>query len=107
MNVIWATGGGAVNIIFERLGGVYFAARENWNPDIAVALMWTASGFGSDNRNADRTSNIGLARPNRSSNGFHRMDVGCSRDLVCDSWVYAFAVVVYCFCIRFTSDHRS
>src|SRR5687767_14017159 len=39
MNVIWATGGGAVNIIFERLGGVYFAAQENWNPDIAVAIL--------------------------------------------------------------------
>jgi len=46
MNVIWATGGGAVNIIFERLGGIYFAAREGWNPDIAVAVLWTATGFG-------------------------------------------------------------
>ena len=46
MNVIWATGGGAVNIIFERLGGVYFAGMENWNPDMAVGLMWTAAGFG-------------------------------------------------------------
>jgi MFS family permease len=46
MNVIWATGGGAINIIFERLGGIYFATRESWNPDIAVALMWTASGLG-------------------------------------------------------------
>lgn len=46
MNVIWATGGGAINVIFERMGGVFFAARENWNPDIAVAMLWTASGFG-------------------------------------------------------------
>jgi len=46
MNVIWATGGGAVNIIFERLGGIYFAGTEGWNPDIAVAVLWTASGFG-------------------------------------------------------------
>jgi MFS family permease len=46
MNVIWATGGGAINIIFERLGGIYFAHREGWNSDIAVALLWTASGFG-------------------------------------------------------------
>ena len=46
MNIIWATGGGAINIIFERMGGVYFAARESWNPDVAVALLWTASGFG-------------------------------------------------------------
>jgi MFS family permease len=46
MNVIWATGGGAINIIFERFGGVYFAAKEHWNSDIAVAILWTASGFG-------------------------------------------------------------
>ena len=46
MNVIWATGGGAINIIFERMGGVYYAARESWNPDVAVAMLWTASGFG-------------------------------------------------------------
>jgi MFS family permease len=46
MNVIWATGGGFINVIFERLGGVHYAAVENLNPDIAVALMWTATGFG-------------------------------------------------------------
>jgi MFS family permease len=46
MNVIWATGGGAINIVFERLGGVYFAGKESWNPDLAVAVLWTVSGFG-------------------------------------------------------------
>jgi MFS family permease len=46
MNVIWATGGGSINIIFERLGGVHFAETEGWNPDLAVALMWTATGLG-------------------------------------------------------------
>ena len=46
MNVIWATGGGSINIIFERIGGVHFAATEGWNPDIAVALLWTATGLG-------------------------------------------------------------
>lgn len=46
MNVIWATGGGAINIVFERMGGVYFATTANWNPDIAVALLWTAAGLG-------------------------------------------------------------
>ena len=46
MNVIWATGGGAINIIFERLGGVHFAVLEGWNPDVAVAVLWTATGFG-------------------------------------------------------------
>jgi MFS family permease len=46
MNVIWATGGGSVNIIFERMGGVHFAETEGWNPDVGVALMWTATGLG-------------------------------------------------------------
>jgi MFS family permease len=46
MNVIWATGGGAINIVFERMGGVYFHEVEAWNPDIAVALLWTSAGFG-------------------------------------------------------------
>jgi len=46
MNVIWATGGGAINIIFERLGGVYFAEKEGLNPDLAVSILWTAGGFG-------------------------------------------------------------
>lgn len=46
MNVIWATGGGAINIVFERMGGVHFAQTEHWNPDLAVAMLWTAAGFG-------------------------------------------------------------
>jgi MFS family permease len=46
MNVIWATGGGAINIVFERMGGVVFARTQAWNPDAAVAILWTASGFG-------------------------------------------------------------
>ncbi|MDM7922246.1 MAG: MFS transporter, partial [Pyrinomonadaceae bacterium] len=46
MNVIWAVGGGAINIVFERAGGVHFAEREGWNPDMAVALLWVAAGAG-------------------------------------------------------------
>lgn len=46
LNVIWATGGGSINIVFERLGGVYFAESEGWNADIAVAILWTVTGFG-------------------------------------------------------------
>ncbi len=46
MNVIWATGGGAIQIVFERMGGVFFVETENWNPDLAVAILWTASGVG-------------------------------------------------------------
>ena len=46
MNVIWATGGGAINVIFERMGGVYFPSVEKWNPDVGVAMLWTAGGLG-------------------------------------------------------------
>lgn len=46
MNMIWAVGGGAINIIFDRVGGVHFADLEGWNPDIAVAILWTAAGAG-------------------------------------------------------------
>lgn len=46
MNMIWATGGGAINVIFERMGGIHFPMVEGWNPDIGVALLWTGAGFG-------------------------------------------------------------
>jgi MFS family permease len=46
VNVIWATGGGAINMVFERLGGIHFAGVEQMNPDLAVALLWTAAGAG-------------------------------------------------------------
>ena len=46
MNMIWATGGGAINVVYERIGGVYFAGTEGWNADIAVAILWTATGLG-------------------------------------------------------------
>jgi MFS family permease len=46
MNVIWATGGGAINVVFERMGGVFFAGKESWQPDLAVAILWFASGLG-------------------------------------------------------------
>lgn len=46
MNIMWAVGGGSINIIFERLGGVHFAALEGWNPDAAVGVLWFATGLG-------------------------------------------------------------
>jgi MFS family permease len=46
VNVLWATGGGAVNLIFDRLGGVYYAAREGWQSDTGVAILYTVSGAG-------------------------------------------------------------
>ena len=46
MNMIWATGGGAIMVIFDRMGGVHFPSIEGWQPDIAVGILWFASGLG-------------------------------------------------------------
>lgn len=46
MNIIWATGGGAIQVVFERMGGVYFAQKDLWKPDLAVGILWTVSGIG-------------------------------------------------------------
>jgi len=46
VNIIWALGAGAMNIVFERMGGVHFPAVAGWDPDVGVAVMWTATGLG-------------------------------------------------------------
>ncbi len=46
MNAIWAIGGGAINIVAERLGGVVFAGRGGLSADACVAVLYTASGAG-------------------------------------------------------------
>lgn len=46
VNVIWAIGGGAINLVAERLGGVVFADQNGWSSDGAVALLYTAAGAG-------------------------------------------------------------
>lgn len=46
LNIIWAIGGGAINVVFERVGGIHFASIEGWNADAAVGLLWLAGGLG-------------------------------------------------------------
>lgn len=46
MNAIWAIGGGAINIVAERLGGVVFAGGDGLSADAAVAVLYTAAGAG-------------------------------------------------------------
>ena len=46
LNIMWAIGGGAINVVFERVGGVHFARLEGWNPDMAVGILWLAAGAG-------------------------------------------------------------
>lgn len=45
LNVLWATGGGACNLIYDRLGGVVFAGQ-GIAPDAGVAALYAAVGAG-------------------------------------------------------------
>src|SRR5437868_10208068 len=45
LNVLWATGGGACNLIYDRLGGVVFAGQ-GMAADAGVALLYAAVGAG-------------------------------------------------------------
>lgn len=46
VNVLWATGGGAINLISDRLGGLVFAGQHGINGDSAVAVLYFAAGMG-------------------------------------------------------------
>src|SRR5882724_123807 len=46
INILWATGGGAINLISDRLGGVVFAGQHGVNADSAVAALYFAAGLG-------------------------------------------------------------
>jgi hypothetical protein len=44
--VLWATGGGATNLISDRLGGIVFGGDHGINGDSAVAALYFAAGLG-------------------------------------------------------------
>ena len=46
INILWASGGGAVNLIMDRLGGIVFAAQQGISGDSAVAALYFAGGLG-------------------------------------------------------------
>ncbi|HEY0408386.1 MAG TPA: MFS transporter [Pyrinomonadaceae bacterium] len=46
INVLWAVGGGACNLIYDRLGGVVFAGQGGLQGDACVAALYTAVGAG-------------------------------------------------------------
>jgi hypothetical protein len=46
INILWATGGGAMNLIADRLGALVFAGENGISPDSAVAAFYFAGGFG-------------------------------------------------------------
>ncbi|MDQ2854699.1 MAG: hypothetical protein M3R68_00100, partial [Acidobacteriota bacterium] len=46
INILWATGGGAINLISDRLGGLVFAGQRGISGDSAVAVLYFAAGMG-------------------------------------------------------------
>src|SRR5829696_6920102 len=46
INILWATGGGAMNLIADRLGALVFAGDRGLSADGAVAAFYFAGGFG-------------------------------------------------------------
>jgi len=46
INVLWASGGGAVNLIMDRLGGIVFAGQYGISGDSGVAALYFAGGLG-------------------------------------------------------------
>jgi MFS family permease len=46
INVLWASGGGAINLISDRLGGIVFAGERGISGDSAVAALYFAAGLG-------------------------------------------------------------
>jgi MFS family permease len=46
INIVWAIGGGATNLIADRLGALVFARENGMSPDSAVAALYFAGGFG-------------------------------------------------------------
>ena len=46
INILWATGGGAINLISDRLGGLVFAGEHGISGDSAVAALYFAAGLG-------------------------------------------------------------
>jgi MFS family permease len=46
INIVWATGGGAINLISDRLGGLVFAGQRGISGDSAVAVLYFAAGMG-------------------------------------------------------------
>lgn len=46
VNFLWATGGGAINLMCDRLGGIVFVGEHGLSGDSAVAALYASSGLG-------------------------------------------------------------
>lgn len=46
VNIVWATGGGAINLISDRLGAFVFAGENGLSADAAIGVLYFANGLG-------------------------------------------------------------
>jgi MFS family permease len=46
VNIVWAVGGGAINLILDRLGAFEFASQSGLNADSAIGVLYFANGLG-------------------------------------------------------------
>lgn len=46
VNIVWAIGGGAINLILDRLGAFEFASKSGLRPDAAIGVLYFANGLG-------------------------------------------------------------
>jgi hypothetical protein len=44
INVLWSFGGGACNLMYERLGGIVLGPQDGWSSDAALSVLYTALG---------------------------------------------------------------
>ena len=46
VNIVWATGGGAISLILDRLGAFVFVGQHGINADSAIGVLYFANGLG-------------------------------------------------------------
>ena len=46
VNIVWAIGGGSINLILDRLGAFEFASKSGLGPDAAIGVLYFANGLG-------------------------------------------------------------
>jgi len=46
VNIVWAIGGGSINLILDRLGAFEFASKSGLSPDAAIGVLYFANGLG-------------------------------------------------------------
>ena len=46
VNIVWAIGGGAINLILDRLGAFVFVGQHGMDADMAIGVLYFANGLG-------------------------------------------------------------